>query len=186
MFLISKIHEFRHRSRIFLRTFNISGKKTLSKKFNATIKKWIEESKKIIIGSSKNYHQNSSIFKESTNEFGESFEIALFGYKLEILFLKSIIFCLSESTWDSNNSEFYEKFNDTMKFNGFIDLKDECKEGLLKDINDAFHYSPRSKYTVNVIIENKSSNSIENINSRFFIIPRESHYIYKDENNSWR
>ena len=73
-----------------------------------------------------------------------------------------------------------------MKFNGCIDLKDECKTGLLKEINDAFYYSPRNKYTANVIIENKSSNSIENNNNRFFIIPRESHYIYKDENNSWR
>lgn len=185
-FLISKLHEYMHGLRIYMRIFSGSGKKTPSKKFNRNIQKRVNETKDIIIKASQNYREDSIIFKHSTNEYGEAFEIALFGFKQEFFFLKSIIFCLTENSWKLDSSQFFEEFKKTMIFNGTIILEKECKEGLLKEIYNFFYLSPKNKYTANIIIETKSSNSNENKNLRYIIIPRESHYIYKDENNSWR
>ena len=185
-FLISKFHEYKHGSRIYLRIFKKKEKKTPTKYFESEIVKRIEESKEIIIKSSKNYRKDSDIFKRRSNEYGEGFEIALFGYKMEIFFLKSIIFCLTEKSWELNSSEFYQTFKETMLSNDAINYYNECKEGLLKELYNFFDFSPRNKLSANIIFENKSSNSFTNNNCHYVVLPRESHYIYKNENNSWR
>ena len=105
---------------------------------------------------------------------------------MEIFFLKSIIFCLTEKSWELNSSEFYQTFKETMLSNDAINYYNECKEGLLKELYNFFDFSPRNKLSANIIFENKSSNSFTNNNCHYVVLPRESHYIYKNENNSWR
>ena len=187
-FLISKLHEYKHSSRIYLKIFNNSNIETPFKIFNKAIKNKIKESKKIISAISVNHPSNSIIFQNSTKEYGEGFEIALFGYKVECMFLKSIIFCLQEESWKLNDKLFYQEFKETMTNRNNVDLKTECKEGILLEIYTFFDFAKKNKVTANIIIENKSSNKYYNKNEKLYLfIPRISHHLYRDENkNKWK
>ena len=188
VFLISKIHEYKHGTRIYMKIFNKSKLKTPNISFRSkNISNRIKESSDIISKASINYPKNSILFKTSTNEYGESFEIALFGYKIEVLFLKSIIFCLKEKNWNCSSKDFYLKIKKTMQDYNPIKLSEECNEGLPKLILEYFYFDGKNKLTNNILIENKSHNLTNNNNRRFVCIPRSSHHLTRDENSSdWR
>ena len=188
VFLISKLHEYKHGTRIYMKIFNKSNLKTPNISFRSiNISNRIKESIDIISKASINYPKNSILFKTSTNEYGESFEIALFGYKIEVLFLKSIIFCLKEKNWNCSSQDFYLKIKETMQDYKPIKLSEECNEGLPKLILEYFYFDGKNKLTNNILIENKSHNLTNNNNRRFVCIPRSSHHLTRDENSSdWR
>jgi hypothetical protein len=77
VFLISKLHEYKHGTRIYMKIFNKSNLKTPNISFRSiNISNRIKESIDIISKASINYPKNSILFKTSTNEYGESFEEA--------------------------------------------------------------------------------------------------------------
>ena len=187
-FLISKCHEYKNCSRIYMRIFGNSELKTPRISFSSKeLEKRINESSSIISSSSANYPKDSVIFKKSTNEYGESFEIALFGYKVEILFLKSIIFCLDESSWDLKSTLFYEEFKKTMIYKNPIKIEEECKKGLAKLIYQFFDFSKRNNLSGNIIINNKSYNLSDNNFCRFISFPKAPHHLTRnEEGKDWR
>lgn len=188
VFLISKLHEYKHGTRIYMKIFNKSNLKTPNISFRSiNISNRIKESSDIISKASINYPKNSILFKTSTNEYGESFEIALFGYKIEVLFLKSIIFCLKEKNWNCSSQDFYLKIKETMQDYKPIKLSEECNEGLPKLILEYFDFDGKNKLMSNILIENKSYNLTYNNDFHYVYIPRSSHHLTRDENSSdWR
>ena len=184
-FLISRCHEYKHSTRIYMRIFGNSEIKT--PRINLTSRDLIakiDKSKLIISKSNVNYPKNSLIFKNYTNEYGESFEIALFGYKVEILFIKSVIFCLDIQSWDKNSEEFYNEFINTMKYDKVIKIKEECKTGLACLIYEYFNFAKTNDLSINAIIDTKGSNLSDTNYCRFVTMPRASHHLNRNEENN--
>ena len=183
-FFISKAHEFKHSSRIYLRLYNDKVKiKTQTKSLknfkseSSYIKKLFENSKKNLI--------NSIVLSEPNklNEYGDLLEYSLFGYKSDIFFLKSIFFCLNESSWDLSPEDFYDKFDDSMKDKKEEKIDDLCQGFLLKSLLNYFNFQKKEKFYQNCLI-NKSSNLKTGKNPQIISVQRFSHQGLREINRS--
>ena len=189
LFFISKAHEFKHASRIYLRLYNNKTKiKTPEmniKNFNgkmAYLKKIFYNSKKKLIDATINCSQNSQEFNEKFSEYGDLLEISLFGHKLNKLFLKTIIFCLTESSWELSPTEFYYNYSCNMEKTKSEKLEDLCRENFLKQLYEYFNFQQRDKYYNNLVIS-KSSNYNKNLDYQIISIERKSHEGFKKNLN---
>ena len=189
LFFISKAHEFKHASRIYLRLYNnkIKIKTPVKniKNFNgkmAYLKKIFYNSKKKLIDATINCSQNSQDFIEKFSEYGDLLEIALFGHKLNKLFLKTIIFCLTESSWQLSPTEFYYNYSCNMEKTTSEELEDLCREKFLKKLYEYFNFQQKDKYYNNILIS-KSSNYNKNLDYQIISVERKSHEGFKKNLN---
>lgn len=188
-FFISKAHEFKHASRIYLRLYNnkvsiktpikdikkLKGKSSYLKEiFNKTHKNLKILS--IITNQIQNNNKESKI-----EEYGDLLELSLFGYKLDTLFLKTVCFCLSESSWALNPEQFYDNFSKTVMDNKVIKLKDSCKENFLNFLLKFFDFTEKYQQYSNMMISKDSDASSKNA-FKFISIERLSHYDLRDIN----
>ena len=182
-FFISKAHEFKHASRIYLRIYNNElGIKTpikdvkKCKGIRSYIIKIINKTEKIINIQSKVYNPNVSE-NSLVDEYGDLLELSLFGYKFNILLLKSVIFILSESSWDMSPEKFYDEFSKTMLDNNTEKLENLCKEPFLKKLFEFYDFSKKEKNYKNIPITKDSKETSNN-----HIIERSSHYGLREIN----
>ena len=121
IFMVTKSHEFKHVSRIYMRLYKNINISTPIKKLSDFIgdKSYIlrinENSINNIVNASINYSKDSTIFKKTIKEYGDFFEYSLFGYKIDPLFFYTVIFFLNEKTWKMSPQEFYNEYNKCMK-----------------------------------------------------------------------
>ena len=189
LFFISKCHEFKHATRIYMKLYNNIDINTPLKKLKDFkeernyILKIHENSLNNIINSSINYSKDSKIFKKTMREYGELFEYALFGYKIDVVFFYTVILFLKESTWKLSPEEFYFEYNKAMKDKKTKSINILCKGGLPKLIYNYFRDGEISNYYSNYLISKDSSTFATNENI-LISIQRESHlpkYIKDDE-----
>lgn len=185
LFFISKAHEFKHASRIYLRLFDNSIKvKTPTKnikKFkrqNSYIKIIFNNSKEKLIKATINCSKDSKEFKEEFSEYGDLLEISLFGHKLNKIFLKTILFCLTESSWKLSPTDFYYEYSCNMEKTSGEKLTDLCKEGFLNELYKYFNFKQKDQYYENMLIL-KSTNYNTNLDYQFISIERKSHEGFK-------
>ena len=179
-FLVTKCHEFKHASRIYMKLYKNININTPNIKLNDFkgdknyIVKINENSIKTIVNSSVNYNKNSKIFKKSMKEYREFFEYAIFGYKLDSVFLYNVILFLNENTWDLSPQEFYNEYDKVMKDTKSKSIELLCKEGLPNLIYTYFSPNNDSKYYNNLIID-KNNSFLMNNGNILISIPRASH-----------
>ena len=130
--------------------------------------------------SSINYNKNSSIFKRAMSKYGDIFEYALFGYKLDMIYLKVMVYCLTYSAWDLTPSEFYKNIDKRMKDNKIEKIENICNEGLLNLIYKYFNFQKRENYYSNYLLVNKTSNFVDTYNCLYIYVPRGSHENIKN------
>ena len=171
IFFITKSHEFKHASRIYLRLYDGKIKiKTPIKEF----KKLKGKKRKYLVKIFNNTQNNLNLLSRINNpkkaqkknlkidEYGELLEFSLFGYKLDELFLKSIIFCLTESSWKLSPEEFYNQFSNKMIDDKTESLKDLCKEDFLRKLKEYYAFSIKEKNYGNLMISKDSYISMNN------------------------
>lgn len=115
------------------------------------------------------------------NEYGELLELALFGYKCDSLFFKSIIYVLSESAWNTCPEDFYYNFIHSMLNNEIENLDKLCNEPFLNKLFYFYDFAKKEKKYSNFLIS-KDSNSISNATSKYYIIERMPHYGLREIN----
>lgn len=186
MFFISKSHEFKHGTLIYLRIFDKKiGIKIPVKymryynKVRAYIPKICDKTNKILQSiSSKNNSKESIQLETSNDDYGYLFELSLFGYKYKYSYLKSIIFCLKESSWTLSPEAFYHQF--TLKF--FEDKLERAdllfKENFLSKLYKFYDFIKQEKEYGNDYFS-KDANSYFS-NSYYFKDERLSHTGWKD------
>ena len=190
IFFITKSHEFKHASRIYLRLYDNKIRiKTPIKEIKKSTSKNRKYLFEIFNNTQKNLNHlcavnNPEIAKKNKskiNEYGELLEFSLFGYKCDELFLKSIIFCLSESSWKLSPMEFYSKFSEKMLDNKIESINHLCKEPFLKSLIDHYSLSKKEKFYTNLMISKDSDISTKNI-PNYMPIERKPHLGLKDIN----
>ena len=198
LFLIAKCHEFKHGTRIYMRIYDSKNLiKTPEIKLSdfKQDKKYVREindnSINNLSNSSINYNKNSSVFKRAMSEYGDIFEYALFGYKLDMIYLKVMAYCLTYSAWDLTPSEFYKNIDKRMKDKRVEKIENICKEGLLNLIYKYFNFQKRENYYSNYLLVNKTSNFVDTYNCLYIYVPRGSHeniknfgVVYKQKNSN--
>ena len=75
-----------------------------------------------------NYPKNSNIFEKTISEYGDLFEYTLFGYKLDMIYLKVLIYYITSNAWNSSPSEFYYNINKRMKDKTIDKIETICKK----------------------------------------------------------
>ena len=189
LFLISKCHEFKHASLIYMKIYDENNLiKTPEIKFSEfkKHKKYIEindNSNNILSNFTIDYHKNSNNFEKTMSEYGNLFEYALFGYKLNMIYLKVMTFCLTKNAWNSTSSEFYKNINKRIKDKRIEKIETICKEGILNLIYKYFDFQKRDDYYSNSLLENKTSNFIDRNNCLYIYAPRGSHENIKNLRN---
>lgn len=185
LFFISKAHEFKHASSIYLRLFNnkinIKTPTKSLKKFKAErsyIKKIFYNSKEKLIKATINCSKNSQEFKEEFSEYGDLLEISLFGQKLNKIFLKTIIFCLTESSWKLSPTDFYYEYSCNMNKTKSENIKELCNGNFLNKLYQYFDFQDKDKYYENLLIS-KSTNYNNSLDYQFISIERKSHEGFK-------
>ena len=182
-FFMSKAHLFKSASQIYLRMFNnnINIKTSIKNAYNFKneenyINQIINNTEKIINIQAKINSPNISL-NSIINEYGELLELSLFGYKYNILFFKSIIFILSESSWNTSPENFYENFCNSMLNNKFETLELLCKEPFLKKLLEFYDFSKKENAYNNFVIT-KDSKGI----TSYYINKSKTHYGLREIN----
>ena len=98
------------------------------------------------------------------------------------VFLKTIIFCLTESSWELSPTEFYYNYSCNMEKTKSEKLEDLCRENFLKQLYEYFNFQQRDKYYNNLVIS-KSSNYNKNLDYQIISIERKSHEGFKKNLN---
>ena len=180
LFFVSKCHEFKHVTRIYMKVYNNSNISTPILKLNdykdgkEYLLKIHENSVNNIIKSSINYNKNSKNFNNSMKEYGDFFENALFGYKMDPVFFYSAILFLRKDTWDWSPQKFYNEYDKTMKDTGPKSINALCNKDLPKLIYSYFSSKKKSIYYSNNLITKNSSIVMSNENI-LISVPRASH-----------
>ena len=189
IFFITKSHEFKHGSRIYLRIYDDKIKlKTPTKdiKKYKGFRKYLGE---IFDNTQKNLNILFSVAnpkeakkrKSKVDEYGDILELSLFGYKYDELFLKSVIFCLSESSWNLSPEEFYHNFSIKMMNNANEKLVDLCKEGFLKNLLNYYNSTKKEESYGNLMLSKDSDFSHKN-KQYYLPIERQSHLGIREIN----
>ena len=189
IFFISKSHEFKHASRIYLRLYDDKIKiKTPIKdiKKSGRSRKYLGQ---IFDNTQKNLNTLSSInnpkenkkSKSKVGEYGDLLELSLFGYKYDELFFKSVIFCLSESSWNLSPEDFYHNFSLKIMDNEAVKLDDLCKEKFLKNLLSFYDSTKKEKKYGNLMIS-KDSDFISKNMLNSTVIERKSHLGIREIN----
>ena len=189
IFFISKSHEFKHASRIYLRIYDDKKKIKTPKK---DIKKFRGKRKylvQIFENTQKNLNTLSPInnpkenkkSKSKVEEYGDLLELSLFGYKYDELFFKSMIFCLSESSWKLSPEDFYHNFSLKMMDKEIVKLEELCKENFLTKLLNFYDSAKKEKNYSNLMISKDSDFTSKNmLNST--VIERKSHLGIREIN----
>ena len=188
-FFVSKAHEYKHASRIYLRIYDKNtGIKTPQKNvtklegYQNYVSQIFEQSYQILNTLlPRNFTKEIKDSKAKVNEYGELLEISLFGYKLDDIFLHSLIFCLSESSWELSPEKFYHNFKKSMLNENIISLRTSCNKGFLKSLYEFYDFLDKDKNYSNIILSKDSdSNSEKNISH--IHVKRMPHLGLKDIN----
>ena len=115
------------------------------------------------------------------NDYGDLLELSLFGYKLEDMLFKCIIFCLSESSWELSPEDFYHLFSMKMMDNKIEKLYDLCKGNFLKELLKFYSFAIKGKEYANELISKDSKFSAQNY-INYYSFKRQSHIGLRELN----
>ena len=174
IFFINKSHEFKHASRIYLRIYdeNVKIKPTIKdikglKKKRSYLQKIFDNTQNNLnILFSANNPKGLKKLRSKINKYGDLLELSLFGYKLEDMLFKCIIFCLSESSWNLSPEDFYHLFSMKMMDNKIEKLDDLCKGNFLKELLKFYSFAIKGKEYANEMISKKSNERQSHIGLR--------------------
>ena len=138
------------------------------------IKNIFHNSKEKLIKATINCSKNSQEFKEEFSGCGDLLEISLFWQKLNKIFLKTIIFCLNESSWKLSPTDFYYEYSCNMNKTKSENIKDLCNGNFLSKLYKYFNFQDKDKYYENLLIS-KSTNYNTSLDYQFISIERKSH-----------
>ena len=186
IFFISKSHEFKHGSRIYLRIYDdkIKIKTPIKdiKRFKG-FRKYLGE---IFDNTQKNLNilflinnpKHSIKIKSKVDEYGDLLELSLFGYKYDELFL---IFCLSETSWNLSPEDFYHNFSLKMMNNEDEKLVNLCKENFLQNLLNYYNSTKKEETYGNLMVSKDSDFSHKNM-MNYMPIERQSHLGIREIN----
>lgn len=186
--LKTKMHEFKHITRLYYHLFDITIKISTPKtKINKNNK---DNNTKYLLGKNQNLLENKmkkieesydyrkvSYTKLDSVDYGDIFELFFVGIKSSKFFLANSIFFLKESSWNLSPDIFFKKYNESIKVDKIFIAKSKNYFFINSVINYFKLFNYDGKYIKNdMTIKDPNKQVSENNDSNYF--PNE--YIDKE------
>jgi len=152
-------HEFKHITRVYYHLFNhsitLNTPKTTLKK-GALIKEYSNLMKNRITDISSIYKQRKISYNEYTElDYGDIFELFFIGDKATKFFLANSIFCLKESSWNSNPNNFLKEYLKSIN-KDIIYIQKRIRNPLISSVLEYFKFESGKSFVNEVTYKDTS------------------------------
>ena len=192
--LKTQSHEFKHATRIYYHLFNNKIKICTPKPYNKIINddnlKKLKEKIDIVKDAFK-VKNNKPYPKLNNLDYGDIFELNLFGITCSQFYLSSCILCLKENTWTNieKNNKFFEDYIKSIKSDYIKIIKNNQNFPFISSIMNYFSIISGNIYynelSLKSLCKTKESNENEQDDKNTYenicsIIEKTSHYYFKN------
>ena len=186
----TQYHEYKHISRIYYHmvddnlelktpTFSLSQFKGDRNYINNIY----QESLEIVKKKTANISENSKCFQKTFDEYGDLVEYAINGFKVEVQMIRSVLFCLDNSSWDMDPTIFNKNLLDNMRLDTSGFTLSNFAKGFGKTIYNYFDFVQKDDYTLNCTIFSTKSASSNGFNNEVIETTIFSHHMSRGNND---